>query len=258
MKQLAVTHVQTLLAEATISDLPRLIRQFRSDTRPGVVVALRRAEARLVKTRSERGRLEMLADRERALAAQGITIVAGVDEVGRGALAGPVTAGACVLPLEARFDGLNDSKVLTRVARERLSLEIRDAAVAVAVAHASATEIDTIGIAGACVLAMRRALAALAVPVEHVLVDGRPVDVGFPSTAVVRGDATVRAIAAAAIVAKVERDLLMEELDGAYPGYGFAGNKGYGSADHLLALKERGPCAIHRMSFGPCCQPPLF
>ncbi len=188
----------------------------------------------------------------------GMVVVAGVDEVGRGALAGPVTAGACVFDPDIMLPGLDDSKRLTPHARESLHVLIAETARAWAVGHADPAEIDSLGIASATVLAMRRALSALGVSVEHVLVDGRPVELGFPSTAIIRGDSSVRAIAAASIVAKVTRDALMVELDAEYPGYGLAGNKGYGSPDHLDALVRLGPSPIHRMSFGPCGQPSLF
>jgi ribonuclease HII len=156
------------------------------------------------------------------------------------------------------LDGLDDSKRLSPMARERLHGEILRVAVAVAVAHSDPDEIDALGIRGATVLAMRRAIRSLGITVDHILVDGRPVDLGVPSTSIVRGDSTVRAIAAAAIVAKVTRDALMREIDALHPGYGFAGNKGYGSADHLHALAALGPSPVHRLSFAPCAQYRLF
>jgi ribonuclease HII len=153
---------------------------------------------------------------------------------------------------------LTDSKRLDASTRERLDAEIRSHAVAWAVAHVSAAEIDALGIAQATAEAMRRAVSALGCPIDHVLVDGRHVELGHPTTAVVKGDASVRSIAAASIVAKVARDALMVELATGYEGYGLAVNKGYGSPDHLAAIRMRGPSEIHRRSFAPCSQTSLF
>jgi len=259
MQTHSVAEARAMLAQANPSELSRLIARFRHDERPGVAAAVQSAKGRLARERAETARLQGMAAREWELADSGIMIVAGVDEVGVGALAGPVYAGACVFSRDTMLPGLNDSKQLSPPVRERLSAEIRAAAIAVSVAQAGADEIDAMGIAPATVLAMRRALSLLGLEVGHVLVDGgRRVDLGIPSTHIVRGDSTVRAIAAAAIVAKVTRDALMCDLDAVHPGYGFSGNKGYGSADHLEAIVTLGPSPVHRMSFAPCSQHKLF
>lgn len=258
MDQRPVGEIRTALTACASSQLPGFIAAYEADARAGVRDLVLVARRRLERYATEQGRLVCLAAEECRLLDSGIAVVAGVDEVGRGALAGPVSAGACVFTRDVMIVGLNDSKVLTRQARERLHAEIVASASAVAVGHAEPGEIDRMGIARATVLAMRRAIEALGVRVGHVLVDGRSVDLGLPTTAIVRGDATVRAIAAAAIYAKVTRDALMRELDTAYPGYGLAGNKGYGSAEHLAALAEFGPSPAHRRSFGPCSQLGLF
>lgn len=258
MDPLTVTCIQGLLAEASVDDLPALLRAHCRDARPGVTTALQRATRRLERELAERARLEALCAWEWALVDRGVAYVAGVDEVGRGALAGPVSAGACIFPRDVMLSGLNDSKQLTAVARERLHVEIAKTAIAVAVGHAEPAEIDRVGIGPAIVLAMRRALDALGMEVGHVLVDGRHVELGHPTTAIVKGDTSVRAIAAAAVFAKVTRDRLMAELSAEYPGYGFDHNKGYGSSDHLDAIAALGPSPIHRMSFAPCCQRSLF
>lgn len=258
MNSLTVSVIQRQLASATAEDLPALVRRFRSDSRPGVVDAVARAKRRLDRATVEEQRIAALATQERALVDGGMLIVAGVDEVGRGALAGPVTAGACVFHRDTMIPGLDDSKRLTAPVREQLHAIIQRTALAVSVGHAQAGEIDALGIAMAVVLAMRRALDGLGVGVEHVLVDGRLVDLGRPATAIIKGDRSVRAIAAASVYAKVSRDRLMAELDSVYPAYGFASNKGYGSCDHIAALTHIGPSPAHRMSFAPCCQPHLF
>lgn len=203
------------------------------------------------------GRRFLRADRFRLLVGADAgtePVIAGVDEVGRGPLAGPVVAAAVVLDERRTIRGLNDSKLLQPEERERLDLEIRKRAVAVAIAEASVAEIDDINILRAALLAMRRAVLALAQAPHVVLVDGnqRP---DLPSPIAVRtvvgGDARVRAIAAASIVAKVHRDRLLRELHAEHPRYGFDGHKGYSTPEHLAALREHGPCVHHRRSFAP-------
>ena len=167
-------------------------------------------------------------------------------------MAGPVVAAAVILDGRRPVRGLADSKRLSAAQRERLALEIRASAVAVSVAEAGVDEIDRLNILQATLLAMRRAVAALEPAAQHVLVDGnRLPDLGCPARAVVGGDARVAAISAASIVAKVHRDRLCVELDQRFPGYGFAVHKGYGTASHIQALREKGPCSEHRRSFEP-------
>lgn len=178
--------------------------------------------------------------------------VAGVDESGRGPLAGPVFAAAVILDPRRPIEGLADSKVLRPRMRERLAALIQERALAWSVAEASLKEIETHNILGATLLAMARAVGALEPPPEHSLIDGnRCPPLSCPATAIVRGDATVPAISAASILAKVTRDRRMLELDACHPVYGFAANKGYGTAFHLAALKAHGPCPCHRTTFKP-------
>nr|WP_040731026.1 ribonuclease HII [Thiocapsa marina] len=181
-----------------------------------------------------------------------VVLCAGVDEAGRGPLAGPVSAAAVILDPARPIVGLDDSKKLTPARRDALDLEIREHALAWSVAWASAEEIDRINILQASMLAMQRAVAALQVRPTRVLVDGnRCPDVGCEVEAIVGGDGLVLSIGAASILAKVARDRLMCELDLAFPGYGFAGHKGYPTRAHIEALRRLGPCAEHRRSFGP-------
>lgn len=176
----------------------------------------------------------------------------GIDEAGRGPLAGPVYAAAVLFAPDTVLPAVRDSKRLSAAARERLEIEIKAVVPAWAVASASVEEIDGMNILHASLLAMRRAFEALRLTAAEVLVDGNQVPPGVPgAVACVRGDDTWPAIAAASILAKVERDRVMARLDGAYPGYGFAGHKGYGTAVHLQALEALGPCAEHRRSFAP-------
>ena len=188
----------------------------------------------------------------------GITIfdearrVAGVDEAGRGPLAGPVVAAAVILDATRPIRGLRDSKQLTAERREELAAQIRERALAWAVAYADHQEIDRINILQASLLAMSRAVAALAIEPDEVQVDGNqcPV-VKQPVTAIVMGDSKVRAISAASILAKVERDAVMRRMHQLYPQYGFDAHKGYPTLAHLEALKQHGICPIHRRSFAP-------
>jgi ribonuclease HII len=188
---------------------------------------------------------------ERDLRRAGVLLIAGVDEVGRGSLAGPVVASAVIMPPGVRaIRGVDDSKRLTRKQRERLCIRIRDRAVAYAVGAASVREIDTINIYNASVLAMRRALARLAVHPDHVLVDGRRLrSLGVEHTAVIDGDAKCFNVACASILAKVTRDRLMARLAARYPGFAWASNCGYGTADHVRSLLERGATVHHRRLF---------
>jgi ribonuclease HII len=179
-------------------------------------------------------------------------ICCGVDEAGRGPLAGPVSAAAVILNPARPIAGLADSKKLSEKKRDLLAPEIREHALAWAVAYASVDEIDELNILQATLLAMRRAVLSLPVTPEYVLVDGLfcP-DTGIQSEAIVQGDSKVTAISAASILAKTARDALMLELHEQYPLYGFAGHKGYGTAAHLTALREHGASPVHRRSFKP-------
>ena len=176
----------------------------------------------------------------------------GVDEAGRGPLAGPVFAAAVVLDPARRINRLDDSKALSREMREKLAGRIKERALAWSVAWATVEEIDAINILRASLLAMQRAVEALGIEPDEVCVDGNQLPkVRFPCRAIVGGDALLAPISAASILAKVARDAEMAELDLRYPGYGFAQHKGYGTPEHLAALRALGPCGIHRRSFEP-------
>ena len=193
---------------------------------------------------------------ERACWAQGAADVAGIDEVGRGAWAGPVVAAAVILPPDPAIGdalaAVDDSKKLLPAQRERLAALITRHALATAVGLAAPDEVDHGGLLPATARAMERALAALAYDPDHVLLDGLPLR-ALPRrhTAIVRGDSSCLSIAAASIIAKVARDALMRALDDTYPGYAFGAHKGYGTRAHIAALHERGPSPIHRLSYAP-------
>lgn len=251
----SIAEIRSALALATGIELEALIATLRDDHRAGVRSLLASTRARLARGQRESARLDRLMDVQRTLIERGLLLVAGIDEVGRGALAGPVTAGAVVLHIDTRIDGLNDSKLLSPAARDRVAASVRLNAHAWSVAHASAREIDSIGIGPATRLAWARALEGLGIAVDHVLVDGNDAR-GLPvaSTPIVRGDSSVGAIAAASVIAKVARDAIMVAFADEYPGYEFELNKGYGAADHMDRLLRVGPSAIHRLSFAPCSE----
>jgi ribonuclease HII len=182
-------------------------------------------------------------------------LVAGIDEAGRGPLAGPVVAAAVILDPARPIAGLRDSKLLTPAARERLAAEIRERALAWAIGAADVGEIDALNILRATMLAMCRAVDALPIAPRAAWIDGdRCPRLACPARAFVGGDRDVAVISAASIIAKTARDAMLVELDGAYPVYGFARNKGYGTPGHLAALSRHGPCAAHRLSFAPVAQ----
>ena len=191
-----------------------------------------------------------LYEYEARLHGEGTRLICGVDEAGRGPLAGPVCAAACILPEDLRLEGLNDSKKLSEKKREALYTQITDRALAWAVCLVDEKTIDQINILQATFQAMRGAVARLSVTPDLCLVDGnRDPGLGLPTRTLVKGDATCAAIAAASILAKVTRDRLMVQYDARYPGYGFAVHKGYGTRAHYAAIGRLGLCPIHRRSF---------
>ena len=192
---------------------------------------------------------------ENALWGQGTTYVAGVDEVGRGPLAGPVVAGAVIFPQdidESGLVGIRDSKELTASARERMDVRIYQVALAVGIGRASVREVDVVGIVGATRRAMSRAIGKLQPRPQALLIDALSLPgIDLPQQCPIKGDRVSLSIAAASIVAKVARDRMMVEADRRYPGYGFSRNKGYGTREHIEALYRQGSCIIHRVSFAP-------
>ena len=192
---------------------------------------------------------------EAALIESGYTLIAGVDEVGRGTLAGPVVAGAAILPLYPKGDwlsGVKDSKTLTPHQREAAAYAMEAASTTMRTGAATSEEIDAVGIVEATRIAMTRAIDALPIRPQFLLIDALLLpDAGLPQRAIVKGDAKCLSIAAASIVAKVTRDAMMRDADTSYPGYGFAQHKGYATQQHRDALEQLGPCDIHRFTFAP-------
>jgi ribonuclease HII len=237
----------------------RWLSLLRGDTRRGARELARELEQRRNERRREARRLARLFALRRRLFANGARVVAGVDEVGVGPLAGPLVAAAVVLPARVHLPGLDDSKQLRAAQREALDEMIRRQAVAVCIAELSSIEVDRLNTFRATLEAMRRAVTGLPDPPDHVLVDARTIPaIEWPQTPIIRGDSRDGSIAAASIVAKVYRDARMRELDVRHPGYGFARHKGYSTRDHIDALARLGPCPEHRRSFARISQLALF
>ncbi|MDO8915072.1 MAG: ribonuclease HII [Coriobacteriia bacterium] len=258
MPRPSIDECRARLSACDPADLEELLASLECDPRAGVrtlAATHRRASAA---SDAESARLFGLMGHQLRLHAEGMRLVAGVDEVGRGALAGPLTLAAVVLPAESRIIGLDDSKRLSPARREIVASLVREDAVALSIVHIGPSEVDAVGIREAVRIGMERAVQALRVRVDHVLVDGNDARLTLPATAVVGGDHLCACIAAASVVAKVTRDALMRKLAPDYPEFGFEVNKGYGTPEHLEALVRCGPSPHHRRSFGPCAQPPLF
>jgi len=245
----SVADIRAALLEASGARLERLLEAYAEDERAGVVSACTQARARAQAASAEAKRTRKLYALQRQLAEQGYQVVAGLDEVGRGALAGPVSVGAVVLPLAPRLEGLDDSKRLTAARREELAVLIHERALAVSIAHVPASDIDAMGMGPALRRAFQLALNGLPLTPDHIVIDGLPLRLVEYETAVVKGDSKVASIAAASIVAKVARDALMRQYATVHPEYGFEQHKGYGSAEHMDALARVGACELHRMSF---------
>lgn len=233
---------------ATVKELPVLMENYREDQRKGVRNLLEQAGKRLEKLEAERARLEKMRVYEHEY--EHLGYVCGIDEAGRGPFAGPVVAGAVILPKDCEILGLNDSKQISEKRREELYEEIMEKAVAAETGFASPARIDEINILQATYEAMREAVGKLPVRPQILLNDAVTIPgIEIPQVPIIKGDSKSLSIAAASIVAKVTRDRLMREYDKIMPEYGFASHKGYGSREHIEALRKYGPSPIHRKTF---------
>lgn len=229
-------------------ELAAFITEYESDTRSGVIKLVEQAKKRMDKLEQEKQRIWELSKYEREYAEMGY--ICGIDEVGRGPLAGPVAAAAVILPKDCDILYINDSKKLSAAKREELYDEIMAKAVAVGIGIVGPERIDEINILQATYEAMREAISNLQIKPDILLNDAVTIpNVEIKQIPIIKGDAKSISIGAASIIAKVTRDRLMEEYDSVFSGYGFASNKGYGSAEHIEALKKQGPTPIHRKSF---------
>ncbi len=250
LRQLTVGELRASLGGAPLDDA--VLRALLRDRRRAVRVLGARWRAQQARIAVETARLEALFTVESEYRAIGYRLIAGVDEVGVAPLAGPVLAAAVILPPEARFAHLNDSKLLTPEMRTRVYADVARVATAISIAQASVDEIDTLNVLQATRLAHRRAIEGLRQRPHLVLIDGRyAAEVPIAQLVIVDGDATCASIAAASVVAKVTRDRMMEDLAERYPQYGFARHKGYGTRAHLEAIRRFGLTPVHRRSFAP-------
>lgn len=244
----SIREIKEEIQQVPLEKLKEHLLFYQEDQRKGVQDFVRSQEKRLKKYEEEISRVEQLSYFENKY--KEYSYICGVDEVGRGPLAGPVVAGAVILPKDCRILYINDSKKLTAKKREELAAEIQEKALAIGIGMASHERIDAINILQATYEAMRKAIHSLSVKPSLLLNDAVTIpEVEIPQVAIIKGDARSISIGAASIVAKVYRDHMMEEYDTMYPGYGFASNKGYGSKEHIEALRRLGPCPIHRRSF---------
>ena len=248
MEERKIGQIKEELKAATEAMLPSFIMAYESDERSGVIKLVEQAKKRLQKLEEERKRIWKLQEYERKYGQY--TYICGIDEVGRGPLAGPVVAGAVILPKDCDILYINDSKKLTAAKREELYDEIMEKAVAAGIGMVSPQRIDEINILQATYEAMREAISKLSVKPDVLLNDAVKIpQVDIRQVPIIKGDAKSVSIAAASILAKVTRDHMMEEYDKDYPEYGFAKHKGYGTPAHITALKEFGPTPIHRRTF---------
>lgn len=244
----SIQEIKERFKNTPIQELPVFCEIYRADERKGVQKLVEQGHKRIQALEQEKERLKQMREFEREY--EHLGYICGIDEVGRGPFAGPVVAGAVILPPDCEILYVNDSKQLSEKMREQLYDEIMEKAVSVAVGYASPQRIDEINILQATYEAMREAVSKLDVTPQILLNDAVTIpQITIPQVPIVKGDAKSISIAAASVVAKVTRDRLMREYDKIMPEYGFASNKGYGSKEHIEAIKKYGPTPIHRRSF---------
>ena len=249
---MTVSEIRDLLREADEKGLAALERSLAADQRKGVKSAIEVARRRIEGEKRERERVAALYAYEASFLGEGQRVIVGLDEVGRGAVAGPLAVGAVVLPSEPHIEGLNDSKQLTPEQRSIVAAQVKEKALAWTVVYVDPADIDRDGITDSLRHAFTEAVAEIeegGIEVDVVLLDGNPLRIDKREKNVVKGDSKCASIAAASIVAKVTRDALMCDLAQSYPGYDLGGNKGYGSPQHIEAIKAKGLSPIHRASF---------
>lgn len=228
-----------------------LLTELEQDSRSGVIQAIAKRKKEIQKRLDEDERLEGMLAYEKECYAREIELIAGVDEVGRGPLAGPVVAAAVILPKGCKISGLNDSKKIPKSKHKEIYEAVLQNAIAIGIGVKDNHVIDQVNIYEATKLAMMEAIGQLEPQPQHLLIDAMKLDLPISQTSIIKGDANSLSIAAASIVAKVTRDQIMEEFDKEYPGYDFAKNAGYGTANHLAGLDQLGVTPIHRRSFEP-------
>ena len=245
-----IKEIKEQLADIQQLDDP-LLAELEQDSRSGVIQAIAKRKREIQKCLDEDERLEGMLAYEKECYVCGIELIAGVDEVGRGPLAGPVVAAAVILPKGSKIPGLNDSKKIPKSKHKEIYEAVLQEAIAIGIGVKDNQVIDQVNIYEATKLAMMEAIGQLDPQPQHLLIDAMKLDLPISQTSIIKGDANSLSIAAASIVAKVTRDQMMEEFDREYPGYDFAQNAGYGTAKHLAGLDQLGVTPIHRRSFEP-------
>ena len=245
-----IKEIKEQLANIQRLDDP-LLAELEQDSRSGVIQAIAKRKRDIQKRIDEDERLEGMLTYEKECYARGMELIAGVDEVGRGPLAGPVVAAAVILPKACKIPGLNDSKKIPKSKHKEIYEAVLQNAIAIGIGIKDNQVIDQVNIYEATKLAMMEAIGQLEPQPQHLLIDAMKLDLPIPQTSIIKGDANSLSIAAASIVAKVTRDQMMEEFDREYPGYDFAQNAGYGTTKHLAGLDQLGVTPIHRRSFEP-------
>lgn len=245
-----IKEIKEQLANIQRLDDP-LLTELEQDSRSGVIQAIAKRKREIQKRLDEDERLEGMLAYEKECYARGMELIAGVDEVGRGPLAGPVVAAAVILPKACKIPGLNDSKKIPKSKHKEIYEAVFQNAIAIGIGIKDNHVIDQVNIYEATKLAMMEAIGQLDPRPQHLLIDAMKLDLPISQTSIIKGDANSLSIAAASIVAKVTRDQMMEEFDREYPGYDFAQNAGYGTAKHLAGLDKLGVTPIHRRSFEP-------
>ena len=245
-----IKEIKEQLADIQQLDDP-LLAELEQDSRSGVIRAIEKRKREIQKRLDEDERLEGMLAYEKECYARGIELIAGVDEVGRGPLAGPVVAAAVILPKGSKIPGLNDSKKIPKSKHKEIYEAVLQEAIAIGIGVKDNQVIDQVNIYEATKLAMMEAIGQLDPQPQHLLIDAMKLDLAISQTFIIKGDANSLSIAAASIVAKVTRDQMMEKFDREYPGYDFAQNAGYGTANHLAGLHKLGVTPIHRRSFEP-------
>ena len=245
-----IKEIKEQLANIQRLDDP-LLAELEQDSRSGVIQAIAKRKREIQKRIDEDERLEGMLAYEKECYARGMELIAGVDEVGRGPLAGPVVAAAVILPKACKIPGLNDSKKIPKYKHKEIYEAVLQNAIAIGIGIKDNHVIDQVNIYEATKLAMMEAIGQLDPQPQHLLIDAMKLDLPISQTSIIKGDANSLSIAAASIVAKVTRDQMMEEFDKEYPGYDFAKNAGYGTANHLAGLDQLGVTPIHRRSFEP-------
>ncbi|WP_086275014.1 ribonuclease HII [Candidatus Enterococcus testudinis] len=249
----SIKEIKARLLDPQFHD-PAYVSLLREDTRSGVKKLVEQYEKQQQKQQLLKDKYMEMSLFEQAAYAKGVRFIAGLDEVGRGPLAGPVVAAAVILPKDCQILGLNDSKQLSQKKRDDLFVEIHNHAIAIGMGVVTHEEIDQINIYQASRLAMKLALEDLAITPEYLLVDAMTIDTSIQQQSLIKGDARSISIAAASIIAKVYRDNLMADFHQTYPYYGFDKNAGYGTKDHLDGMRSHGICPIHRKTFAPVKQ----